>query len=140
MDQTFALCAHNIGEQFGYSQDMHGLSYLHVAALLERGIQVLVYVGENDWICNWMGNLAWTMLCPDMWKNIIFTQYQRAHLVFVGARHLTVNLQTSQVRAHSLRQFGSEFRAATDPSALENIVQFTSDRLTCMARTLFTMQ
>ena len=23
-------------------------------ALLERGIRVLVYVGANDWVCNWV--------------------------------------------------------------------------------------
>jgi carboxypeptidase C (cathepsin A) len=32
----------------------------YVAALLERGVRVLVYVGENDWACNWVGNAAWT--------------------------------------------------------------------------------
>ncbi|KAF5312209.1 hypothetical protein D9619_003688 [Psilocybe cf. subviscida] len=31
----------------------------HVAALLERGIRVLVYVGKNDFICNHVGNKAW---------------------------------------------------------------------------------
>ncbi|KAF5313213.1 hypothetical protein D9619_003668 [Psilocybe cf. subviscida] len=31
----------------------------HVAALLERGIRVLVYVGKNDFACNHVGNKAW---------------------------------------------------------------------------------
>ena len=26
----------------------------YLAALLERGVRVLVYVGANDWICNWV--------------------------------------------------------------------------------------
>lgn len=32
----------------------------HVEALLERGIRVLFYVGEYDWICNWLGNREMT--------------------------------------------------------------------------------
>ncbi|KAA1475352.1 alpha/beta-hydrolase [Dentipellis sp. KUC8613] len=30
-------------------------------ALLERGISVLVYVGDYDWICNWVGSERWTL-------------------------------------------------------------------------------
>ena len=26
----------------------------YLAALLERGIKALVYVGDTDWICNWV--------------------------------------------------------------------------------------
>ncbi|KAI0828546.1 serine carboxypeptidase [Trametes gibbosa] len=39
---------------------------LHLAALLERGVRALVYVGQSDYICNWIGNdrmtlaLEWT--------------------------------------------------------------------------------
>ncbi|RDX51142.1 serine carboxypeptidase [Lentinus brumalis] len=38
----------------------------YLAALLERGIRALIYVGDTDWICNWVGNermtreLEWT--------------------------------------------------------------------------------
>jgi carboxypeptidase C (cathepsin A) len=32
-----------------------------VAALLERGVRVLIYVGTYDWICNWIGNERWTL-------------------------------------------------------------------------------
>ena len=27
--------------------------------MLEGGIDILVYAGDADFICNWMGNLAW---------------------------------------------------------------------------------
>ncbi|KAF9493049.1 serine carboxypeptidase [Pleurotus eryngii] len=33
----------------------------HVAALLERGIRVLVYAGSYDWIAHWVGNERWTL-------------------------------------------------------------------------------
>mmetsp|Transcript_7880 Transcript_7880/g.25874 ORF Transcript_7880/g.25874 Transcript_7880/m.25874 type:complete len:370 (-) Transcript_7880:159-1268(-) len=32
----------------------------NVKALLDNGISVLIYAGEYDFICNWMGNFAWT--------------------------------------------------------------------------------
>jgi cathepsin A (carboxypeptidase C) len=28
--------------------------------MLESGIRVLIYAGDVDFICNWMGNKAWT--------------------------------------------------------------------------------
>ncbi|KAA1476372.1 hypothetical protein DENSPDRAFT_884280 [Dentipellis sp. KUC8613] len=36
-------------------------SYPYVSALLERGIFVLLYVGDYDWICNWVGSERWTL-------------------------------------------------------------------------------
>jgi carboxypeptidase C (cathepsin A) len=34
-------------------------THLWVAGLLERDIRALIYVGEYDWICNWIGNSRW---------------------------------------------------------------------------------
>ncbi|KAJ7057230.1 serine carboxypeptidase [Mycena amicta] len=33
----------------------------YVGALLERGVQVLIYVGTYDWTCNHVGNARWTL-------------------------------------------------------------------------------
>ena len=41
---------YNAGEHFIYRAE----DYL--AALLERGVRVLIYVGANDWSCNWVRN------------------------------------------------------------------------------------
>ena len=35
-----------------------------VPPLLEDGIRTLVYVGENDFICNWLGNSRWLAAMP----------------------------------------------------------------------------
>ena len=32
--------------------------------ILEDGIRVLIYAGDADYICNWMGNKAWTVELP----------------------------------------------------------------------------
>lgn len=32
----------------------------YVSALLERGVRVLIYAGEYDFIANWIGNARWT--------------------------------------------------------------------------------
>merc|ERR1719478_1711446 len=31
---------------------------------LESGIKVLIYAGDQDYICNWLGNQAWTQALP----------------------------------------------------------------------------
>ena len=33
----------------------------YIAALLERNVLVLIYVGNYDWICNWVANERWTL-------------------------------------------------------------------------------
>lgn len=45
-----------------FAEHLDGLhpTYDYVAALLDRGVRVLIYVGRNDWICNHLGNEAWT--------------------------------------------------------------------------------
>jgi carboxypeptidase C (cathepsin A) len=58
--QKFSSCAHDVGARFNARYDRFHPTYHYVAALLERGIRVLIYVGEYDWICNWVGNRAWT--------------------------------------------------------------------------------
>ena len=51
---------------FELNKAFHGMldiahsSTAHVAALLERGVRVLIYVGDYDFACNWVGNERWT--------------------------------------------------------------------------------
>lgn len=56
---NFTICSNSVGAAFNDQLDEARLTQHYVSALLERGVRVLVYVGTLDWICNWVGNLAW---------------------------------------------------------------------------------
>ncbi|KJA15144.1 hypothetical protein HYPSUDRAFT_48669 [Hypholoma sublateritium FD-334 SS-4] len=57
---NFSSCSNDVGAAFAANMDEYRLTYHYVAALLERGVRALIYVGKNDWICNHVGNEAWT--------------------------------------------------------------------------------
>ncbi|KAF8972465.1 serine carboxypeptidase [Flammula alnicola] len=57
---NFSSCSNDVGAAFLLNMDEFRPTYHYVAALLERGVQALIYVGKNDWICNHVGNEAWT--------------------------------------------------------------------------------
>lgn len=55
----FASCSDDVSDGFNRMLDsIHDNGY-NVAALLERGLRALVYVGTLDWICNHNGNYEW---------------------------------------------------------------------------------
>ena len=35
-----------------------------IPTMLEAGVRVLIYAGDKDFICNWMGNKRWTLAMP----------------------------------------------------------------------------
>ena len=40
--------------RFRISFDQIFPTQYYIGALLERGVRALIYVGANDWICNWV--------------------------------------------------------------------------------------
>lgn len=48
-----------VNGRFGTTLDQFFPTEYYIAALLERGVRVLIYVGENDWICNWVCDRWW---------------------------------------------------------------------------------
>ncbi|TFY57968.1 hypothetical protein EVJ58_g6707 [Rhodofomes roseus] len=52
---NFSSCDDDVADAFDASQDFLFPTELYLSALLERGVRVLIYVGANDWICNWVG-------------------------------------------------------------------------------------
>nr|VWO99947.1 Endochitinase 2 (EC (Chitinase 2) [Ganoderma boninense] len=59
---TFNYSSRAVNQAFHANLDMFSFpAQFYIAALLERGIRTLIYVGATDYICNWMGNEAMTM-------------------------------------------------------------------------------
>jgi carboxypeptidase C (cathepsin A) len=58
---SYASCSRSIELAFEAKRDITKGATEYVAALLERGVRVLVYAGTYDFGCNWLGNEAWTM-------------------------------------------------------------------------------
>ncbi|KAL1692251.1 Alpha/Beta hydrolase protein [Schizophyllum commune] len=59
---NFSSCSADVSTGFDLSQDaLHASTRDYVAALLERGVRVLIYVGDYDWRCSWIGNERFTL-------------------------------------------------------------------------------
>lgn len=57
--ESFSSCSNAVGLAFNRRLDEIAPGPYYIAGLLERGINILIYVGTYDWICNWVGNLHW---------------------------------------------------------------------------------
>ncbi|AET40080.1 carboxypeptidase C Ecym_5321 [Eremothecium cymbalariae DBVPG len=57
---SYESCSDKVMARFTLSGDSHKPYYQYVAQLLDREIPVLIYAGDKDFICNWLGNKAWT--------------------------------------------------------------------------------
>lgn len=62
---TWQTCSYTVNGMF--SNDwMQNIGQM-VPDLLSSNIRVLIYAGDMDFICNWLGNKAWTLALP--WAN-----------------------------------------------------------------------
>jgi cathepsin A (carboxypeptidase C) len=58
--ETYKSCNMQINLSFNLAGDWMLPFQEYVAELLEDGVRALVYAGDADFICNWIGNKAWT--------------------------------------------------------------------------------
>ncbi|EMD33353.1 hypothetical protein CERSUDRAFT_68006 [Gelatoporia subvermispora B] len=58
---NFTMNNDEVALAFWERRDAMSPTQYYIGALLERGIRVLVYVGANDWLCNWVGNERMTL-------------------------------------------------------------------------------
>ena len=63
----FTGCSNDVGLAFMLTGDNNRPFQQYVAELVNRNIPVLLYAGDKDYICNWLGNLAWAEELE--WKN-----------------------------------------------------------------------
>ncbi|KAJ3268193.1 hypothetical protein HDV01_003339 [Terramyces sp. JEL0728] len=57
-------CSDSVGSDFEKNGDTMHPIVKGIPSLLEDGIQILIYAGDADWTCNWIGNKAWTLALP----------------------------------------------------------------------------
>ena len=54
---NYSVIAWDLNSRFSASGDPWNFRAEHyLAVLLERGLRVLVYVGDTDWACNWVSS------------------------------------------------------------------------------------
>ncbi|TFK38756.1 serine carboxypeptidase [Crucibulum laeve] len=58
---NFSLVDWDMNTRLGNNMDHVRSTTPYIAALLERRVRVLIYVGEQDFSCNWIGNEQWTL-------------------------------------------------------------------------------
>lgn len=57
---TYVDCNFDTNRNFLFAGDWMKPYFHSVVNILESGIPVLVYAGDKDFVCNWLGNEAWT--------------------------------------------------------------------------------
>lgn len=63
---NYESCNFDINRNFLFAGDWMKPFVKGVTNILNQGLPVLVYAGDKDFICNWLGNKAWTDVLP--WK------------------------------------------------------------------------
>ncbi|KAK9466699.1 Alpha/Beta hydrolase protein [Lipomyces arxii] len=56
----FESCNFDINRNFLFNGDWMKPYHYAVPHILEQGVPVLIYAGDKDFICNWLGNQGWT--------------------------------------------------------------------------------
>ncbi|AGO13554.1 AaceriAGL328Cp [[Ashbya] aceris (nom. inval.)] len=64
---SFTSCNFDVNRNFLLNGDWMKPYQRHVTEILDKGLPVLIYAGDKDFICNWLGNRAWTDELP--WKH-----------------------------------------------------------------------
>lgn len=62
--KEYESCSSTVGVGFFFTGDLMKPHQQYVTELLELGIPVLLYSGDKDYICNWIGNKQWSDALP----------------------------------------------------------------------------
>jgi cathepsin A (carboxypeptidase C) len=63
-NRKWSDCNHLVAMAFELDGDWMQPYQQMIPDQLESGIRVLIYAGDQDYICNWLGNQAWTQALP----------------------------------------------------------------------------
>lgn len=59
VSEEWASCNMMVNKMF-MADWMHGF-HRPISEMLDDGVEVLIYAGDVDYICNWLGNKAWVL-------------------------------------------------------------------------------
>lgn len=62
--EEYKSCNFDVNRNFLFAGDWMKPYHKNVVDMLESGLPVLVYAGDKDFICNWLGNQAWSERLP----------------------------------------------------------------------------
>jgi cathepsin A (carboxypeptidase C) len=62
--ESYQSCNFDVNKNFLLAGDWMKPYHKSVIELLESNVPVLIYAGDKDFICNWLGNEAWTDRLP----------------------------------------------------------------------------
>ncbi|KAJ3217562.1 hypothetical protein HDU67_007634 [Dinochytrium kinnereticum] len=61
VDRSYTGCNMQVNQKFFMAGDWMRPYVNLIPGILEEGVKILIYAGDSDYICNWMGNQAWTL-------------------------------------------------------------------------------
>jgi cathepsin A (carboxypeptidase C) len=59
--KEFKSCNDNVNRRFFLGGDHSKSLADDISLMLDSGVRVLIYAGDKDWMCQWIGNKAWTL-------------------------------------------------------------------------------
>lgn len=62
--EEYKSCNFDVNRNFMFAGDWMQPYHKNVIDLLEKDVPVLIYAGDKDFICNWLGNQAWADRLP----------------------------------------------------------------------------
>ncbi|KAF9326742.1 hypothetical protein BG006_009872 [Podila minutissima] len=117
----YKSCNMQINMRFMLQGDWMKPFHHMVPPLLEDGIRVLLYSGDADFICNWMGNKAWALELP--WSGQAKLQEKKDKKWFANGDHAG-DVRTSGPLTY-LRVFGAGHMVPYDKPA-ESLEMFNT--------------
>ncbi|KAI8377654.1 Alpha/Beta hydrolase protein [Radiomyces spectabilis] len=105
--EGYKSCNMEINFRFNMAGDWMRPYVEEVPPLLEDGIRILIYAGDADFICNWMGNKAWTLELPWSGKKEFASANDTEWYSAITGKHAGDLRQTKDGRFAFLRVFGA---------------------------------
>jgi len=59
--KEYKSCSEDVNRRFFLDGDFARPLVNEIPRILSSGVRVLIYAGDKDWICQWIGNKAWTL-------------------------------------------------------------------------------